>query len=281
MDHKTRILFIKKIFFLLVLLIANQLYASDYPFENIQWITTLSENYLFSNGIYLESTCDINENWTELRGFYKIYEENTYVVAEITFENYISKYYLFFADDKHLIIFDNHRKKQIECTNSKYHIDEPWIWPISQCTASSFLIEQLNSGTVEYKPENLTDRDVTKNWVEGTHGNGIGETLLIKNDLIPTKQFYIINGFFYPEKTSLYYLNGRVKKLSIQCLDSNYNIKNEFELNLEDSGNLQKIQVNGKYSFLRFTILDVYPGQRYQDTAISSVFIDGLSTIEK
>lgn len=280
LDHRKDLFIIRYLFILFVALFSSlKLYAKEYVFEDIEWITTLSENYSFTNGIYCESICDLNENWTELKGKYRIYEENSYLMAEIQFKDFTSKYFVFSANDKHLILYDTYRNKQIECTNSKYHIDEPWIWPISQCAASSFLVEKLKNDLVEYKPENLTDKDISKNWVEGTEGLGIGESFTIKNDILPARKFYIINGFFCPDKTSLFYSNGRVRKLLMECLSSNGVICKKEEIILEDTGKLQEIDTKGKYDFITFTIMEVYPGMQYQDTAISSIFVDGLSAL--
>lgn len=268
----------KRFFLFAVLLLAKMtIFAKSYIFEGIEWVSVFTELYSFNNGIYCKSICDNEENWSDEKGKYTIYEENSYTIAEVEFENHISKMFLFFCDDRHLIIYDTYLNKQITCTNSRYHIDEAYIWAVSDCSATSYLTETLKDQQFEYKPENLADNNITKKWVEGVSNNGEGEIIRIKNALIKPKRLYLINGFFDPQKTYLFYDNARIKDCLIRCYDSENKLIEEFKYQFTDMGNLQQLVFKKNYSFFEIEIKSVYLGKKYNDTAISAIMVDGLS----
>ena len=115
-------------------------------------------------------------------------------------------------------------------------------------------------------------------------GNGVGEYLqyTFKGNCSRITKVKILNGYVKSEST--WRNNGRVKRLLMY-----YNHKPYAVLNLEDSRSLQIFDVGvlGFYeSFietgepetwtLSFEILEVYPGEKYQDTAISDLYFDGI-----
>lgn len=273
MDHKKIFVLILFLFFPIIIS------ANDYIFEGIEWVSIFTETYSFNDGVYCKRTCDNDENWIEEQGKYTIFEENSYTVAKIKFENHETKMFLFCSDDRHLIIYDCFSNKQITCTNSKYHIDEAYIWAIDECTSTSYLTEKIRGKKISYIPDNLADNDITKKWVEGKPGNGEGEILRIKNDLSKPKILYFINGYFSPYKTYLYYDNARIKNCLIRCYDENNNLLEEFDYEFKDTGNLQSITFKNKYTFFEVIIKSVYEGKKYQDTAISAILVDGLSVL--
>ena len=274
MVHKYK----KLLLLIFLLLLKIDVFSKTYLFENIEWVSVFTELYSFKDGVFLKKVCDFEENWSETRGFYKIYEENSYTVAEVKFKNYTSKMFLFFADERHLIIYDTHSNEQITCTNSKYNIDEAYIWAIDECTATSYLTGIIRGNPVLYKPENLANNDITKKWVEGNSGNGEGEVLRIKNDLTHPRTLYLINGFFDPQKTYLFYENTRIKTCLIRCYDENHILRETFVHDFLDTGNLQLIHFQQKYAYFDFEVKSVYPGSKYNDTAVSAIMVDGLSS---
>ena len=271
MDHK------KIILLLLVFIFKMNAFSKTYIFEDVEWVSIFTELYSFNDGIFRKQECDFNENWIETIGTYTIYEENSYTVAEVKFDKYVSKIFLFYADDKHLVMYDTYLNLQTTCTNSKYHTDEAYIWSIENCTASSYLTESLNGETISYKPENLANNDITKKWVEGVIGYGESEILRIKNDLTLPKRLYFLNGFFEPTKTYLYYENARIRNCLIRCYDDKYKLLEEYEHEFIDTGNFQVVDCNRKYNYFEIEIKSVYSGKKYKDTAISAIMVDGLS----
>ena len=172
---------------------------------------------------------------------------------------------------------------------------------------SSVLIENNNKTLYEY--HNIQDNDLSTAWVEGVDGSGINEWVIIPIDLNGYYFSYsdgnqkkklnislkINNGFCKNDKT--YFSNNRIKKSRIdiyevpilefedqrgtQAIDSPINIsKNEFifadnseeqlfDIPIELSGNF--INDGHVCLFLKLTILEVYPGKKYNDTCISEL----------
>ncbi len=169
---------------------------------------------------------------------------------------------------------------------------------------SSKLIEQ----GYNYAWESIRDKDSTTAWVEGSSGDGIGEWVIIPikgnyqylnyEDGILDKeiniQLKINNGFCKNEIT--YNNNNRVKKAKItiyevpliayedyrgtQALNEPF-IMYETEIMLKDTMDQQSFSFNcfpkasfleGRlYLYVQLTILDVYHGEKYQDTCISEM----------
>ena len=172
---------------------------------------------------------------------------------------------------------------------------------------SSVLIENNNKTLYEY--HNIQDNDLSTTWVEGVDGSGINEWVIIPIDLNGYYFSYsdgnqkkklnislkIHNGFCKNDKT--YFSNNRIKKGRIdiyevpilefedqrgtQAINSPINIsKNEFlfadsseeqllDIPIELSGNF--INDGHVFLFLKLTILEVYPGEKYDDTCISEL----------
>ena len=146
--------------------------------------------------------------------------------------------------------------------------------------ASSTLKQQ---GKQNYKASNIHDLDFSTTWVEGAEGYGIGEwveyTLPARNPRIT--ELLIANGYVRTKK--LWEENSRVKVLDVEV-----NGKPFARIHLADVYALQSVKVphigysdrehlEGKAPIrIRFIIREVYPGEKYQDTAISEIFFDGI-----
>ena len=91
-------------------------------------------------------------------------------------------------------------------------------------------------------------------------------------------QIAIING--YAKTPELWKNNGRVKKLKL-TIDDNI----EYILELEDTRDLQLFDINYKNEIvtkkinLKFEILEVYPGEKYEDTCLTSLYLSGGTNI--
>lgn len=145
------------------------------------------------------------------------------------------------------------------------------VGPIS---ASSSLSEK-------YKAENIHDFCITTAWVEGEPGNGEGEYIMYSFPAICPRitAVSIHNGYIKDKRT--WKNNGRVKKLLMYYNDEPYAI-----LNLQDTRDCQTFDVGvlGFHDFkedtpdwtIKFEILEVYPGDKYQDTAITEIYFDGI-----
>ena len=130
-----------------------------------------------------------------------------------------------------------------------------------------------------YEAENAHDFNHESVWVEGAKGQGIGEYLVYEFagacPRITTVK--ILNGHVKSEKA--WRENSRVKKLRMYYKNEPYAI-----LELEDSRTEQDFEVgvlgphdgNAPKWTLKFEILEVYPGSKYQDTVISELWFDGI-----
>ncbi|NME71748.1 NADase-type glycan-binding domain-containing protein [Flammeovirga aprica] len=145
-------------------------------------------------------------------------------------------------------------------------------------TASSFLQSQ---GKNNYTPENAHDLNFKSAWVEGKEGYGIGEYLLYTFEANSPRINEIIVANGYVKTQSAWENNSRVKKLKLYINDKPYSI-----LNLSDKRAKQFFRIGpiGKFEgenaekdwTLKFEILEVYEGNKYDDVAISEIFFDGL-----
>ncbi|MBQ5513582.1 MAG: hypothetical protein IIT83_07840 [Bacteroidales bacterium] len=140
-------------------------------------------------------------------------------------------------------------------------------------TASSRLASQ---GANNYNEKNLHDYRTNTPWVEGVQGYGIGEwveyTFKAKNPRITT--INIVTG--YNKSQSAWKNNSRVKKLKLYIKGKPVAI-----LNLEDCRCVQSFVIDpvtdaNKEWTMKFEIVDVYKGDKWDDTAISEIYFDGL-----
>lgn len=144
---------------------------------------------------------------------------------------------------------------------------------IDSVTASSALSDR-------YAGENAHDFSIVTAWVEGVEGNGEGEYLLYSfpGTCPRITTVLILNG--YVKNYEVWRDNARVKKLLMY-----YNDKPYVVLNLQDTMNLQSFSV-GILGYedrdtapawsIKFEILEVYPGMKYEDTAITEIYFDGI-----
>lgn len=271
LDHKRNI-FILFIFVFWV----SQLFAN---------INFIGKKYIADSGHYITFNTDfvIEDYWTEEDGWsktiysYDISNENSYLVLYLNNNNSKEKYYVFSFEDKHMILFDCKNKYELHLTLYNKNIDEAYLIPVYNCSASSSYTEIINSNVVNYSPENIK-KGIDCNWVEGVSGNGIDEFISFT---VPGEHgvlgIYFVNGFFSPEKTDLYYDNNRVKTINILTYDKDMNIVENFDYILKDTGQPQKISLSKVAKNFVLTIKEVYSGRKYEDTAITAIFVDGLS----
>ncbi len=250
-------------------------HSQNSPFEGLVFQCCLEYRYCFKDGKYIK-----NEKGKEEVFPCEIKQKGAYLVGEVYYTEKPSDIYIWGADDTHIVFYDAYLDKEIEATNYDIRgIDEPWIWTFSDgFEATSYLTENLNGKKIEYKPDNL-GCGIKKSWVEGVKSDGIGEVISFTNcclDTGGTRRFYIINGFFSPEKPSLFYDNARVKTFIVRCYNKEGDLVNTTEVHLEDNGKMQLIEFSEKYFRFEYEIKEVYPGRKYHDTAITGIYYDAL-----
>jgi len=160
-----------------------------------------------------------------------------------------------------------------------------WYCGGGQDTLSASSELQAQKG-ISYAPRNIHDLNYQTAWVEGVPGDGIGEfvTYHVPPYNPRITEIIVANGYLKSEKA--WRENSRVKKLKMYIDDTAVAI-----LNLEDTRQEQHFtfeplgyadrenwdQLNEKpWWTLKFEILAVYPGDKYDDTAITEIYFDGI-----
>lgn len=149
-----------------------------------------------------------------------------------------------------------------------------------QVVASSTLAQQ---GKQSYVAQNCADGDARTAWVEGAKGSGIGEWLLFIYTPScatqePLSSIVICNG--YGKSRDTYLNNNRVKKLKMSLneevlcvieLDDSLGFQHiDFDEGKAQPSKLCSIWLR-KGDRLKFEILDIYKGAKYDDTAIADI----------
>jgi hypothetical protein len=153
---------------------------------------------------------------------------------------------------------------------------DPWL---DECSDNRLLIKTssaLKEKGREYGGNNVKHLFTTSPWAEGKRDAGIGEYMEFDFSGTYSKEMDIIvisNGFFSPGNPDLYYQNNRVKKIRVEDVNGTY--KQVFDV--KDTPNLQSFKLNGLYSKLRITIVDVYYGIEYNDTCIN--YLTGIKLL--
>jgi hypothetical protein len=131
------------------------------------------------------------------------------------------------------------------------------------------------NGKLDYKPDNSHDFSLRTAWVEGASGNGIGQSLTYRFQKLspPVTEVLIYNGYMKSEQA--WKDNARVKELKLYVNNKPYAI-----FNLKDTTALQVFKIGshqGKNGdlYLKFEIVDVYKGDKYDDVAISEIEFNG------
>lgn len=134
-------------------------------------------------------------------------------------------------------------------------------------TASSTLPASKNN---TYFPSNAVDVNSNTAWVEGAPDAGIGEWISFENNVAKEISYIQIkNG--YTKNEEVFWANNRLKKIRIEFSNDDPIIvilKDGYE-----RGNNVYLNKTVKTTSLKITILDVYKGQKYDDTCISEIWV--------
>lgn len=133
--------------------------------------------------------------------------------------------------------------------------------------ASSSLATTKNG--ITYSPENVCDLQLNTAWVEGKNDYGIGESIEFEAVQYPFHTIEIYNG--YSKSLKNWNENSRVKTIKLYV-----NNHPQYILELKDTYQLQSFRVdtlnsNKETVSLKFEIIDIYPGEKYKDTAITDI----------
>lgn len=153
---------------------------------------------------------------------------------------------------------------------------------VKEVNASSYLSSQ---GSNSYDPINAHDLNYENAWVEGVKGYGEGEKLVYTfsgaNPRIT--DIIIVNGYVKNENS--YKNNSRVKKLKVYLDNQPIATLNLNDTIAEQWFSFEPIGTQNRTSFeemgklpdwtLTFEIVEVYKGEKYDDTVISEIYFNG------
>lgn len=133
-------------------------------------------------------------------------------------------------------------------------------------------------GTKKYDAQQAHDLDYCAVWSEGAAGNGVGQWLAYRFAPESPRLHTVLVSNGLVQNAEAWKNNNRVKRLLVS-----ENGVPVVELHLEDSRDDQAFKLprlfgqrsDGKSMVLTFTILEVYPGDRFEDAVISEIWFDG------
>jgi hypothetical protein len=179
-------------------------------------------------------------------------------------------------------------QKELDILLEKYGEVVESMWDVVDggcswyCSGGNYKIKASSTLNTEkdtkYQAKNANDLSYQTAWVEGKPDEGIGEYLeyYFLNKSPRITQIIISNG--YVKSNVAWKNNNRVKKLLLSINGKVFGI-----LNLEDTKNDQIFELgtfghnkNGTDLVLRFEIADVYKGDKFNDTAITEIYFNGI-----
>lgn len=128
---------------------------------------------------------------------------------------------------------------------------------------------------LDYKAENVHDFSLRTAWVEGVKQYGTGESITFKFARYspPVTTVEIFNGYMKSDKT--WQENSRVKQLKLYVNGKPYALLNLKDIKSKQIFNIGSHQGQKNALILKFEIVDVYKGDKYDDVAISEIEFDG------
>jgi hypothetical protein len=182
------------------------------------------------------------------------------------------------------------KKKFNDCTRKDY-----WdVFSLGSCswycggggdTASASSELKTYKG-IKYSASCSHDFSYKTAWIEGIPGYGIGEYLVYhfppENPRIT--KVIIVNG--YVKSLKNWQENSRVKRLKMYLDNKPFAILNLADTRQEqvfsfdpigngERGNLEKLKSKPWWT-MKFEIMEVYKGDKYDDTAITEIYFDGI-----
>lgn len=250
--------------------------TQSFSFEGRTYYVPLSLEFGFADGLfryvnYFETEGhDTPERYpSTMSGPYEILDIEGFTVARVQFPMGPRDLFLFY-EGRQLIVYDT--ELEVSYWGSEFKGDGYGLFPVTSVEASSFFTEVLNGKEVRYVAENLRDFSLTNPWVEGVPGLGHGEQIRIAT--FDGDHVVLLNGFFAPQQPTLYRDNGRLKRVLVRGFDAAGDLLFAEFYGIPDAPNLHVIQFPTIVSSFEIEIVEAYPGRRFEDTAVSGVFVD-------
>ena len=253
---KKSTLFVLLIVFIPTLMNANEFYNG---FNDSSFKTIVFKNDKVA--LYDDADCYQNSIWNHEFNFRLSDYENAQILTLFDNENFKKSFYVL-KSDYCIVIYDFETNDCIftglsVSLNKTEGLSFPKI---------IFASSELTEGQKIYSAQNLLNFKSDMPWCEGVSSYGIDEKIDLR---VNAKKLLIISGYVSAKRPYLFKSNSRPKKLAVYFKNSN--ITKEYSL--EDSPNPQIIEFDETYNGdIELIIKDVYQGEKYEDTCISTVF---------
>ncbi|HEU5015580.1 MAG TPA: protein kinase [Roseiflexaceae bacterium] len=149
------------------------------------------------------------------------------------------------------------------------------LLPLATASASSVLpAETLPTlGLVQYDPAKVLDGNPATSWVEGVAGPGLGEQLVLTfAQPVSITRIGVDVGF--DREPKIFAANNRVRRATCRFSDGSTRT-----LEFQDHGGVQSLSLPATTTIsLTIVIEAIYPGAKYDDTAIAEVEVWGYET---
>lgn len=262
--------------FILVLIVGSS-YSEEWKLSDIEYFDRNENYFRFHTGNKITGFKNGNLAGGVYSGSFIIQEEYGVSFLIITWNDNTSDKYLLVYNSGHMYLYNSNSVPFFIGTSNDYIPKFPYATTDTLSSTSA-----LREGNIVYSTDNLDER-IGICWAEGVSGNGIGEKILFKYENYTDglrNVFYISTGFVSYDKPYLYRYNSRPKKIKISYEGERAQI-----IELADTPNLQRFEIwwpfpnwgsdqeenNLLGKDLWIEILEVYPGNRYDDTCINFI----------
>ena len=137
-----------------------------------------------------------------------------------------------------------------------------------------------SQGNNQYEIKHLDDYNLQTAWIEGNEDYGINEWFTYKFDKInfsntelAVNGLYLFNG--YRKSLKHWEENSRIKKLKMIVDGQDYAILELADTYKIQSASFEEVKLK-KDTSIRFEIMEIYPGKKYKDVALSEFKFKGV-----
>jgi len=264
---------------------------SLYDFENQEYyflayyddLKSPPFRFSFYNGIFYMDIPELDNDKIEngklirgnIQGRYTIKSENGFIYLLAAGK----KFLVLYNDELVCVLIDSQNNDAFFGLNknSKYvYVGEkvsPFIGIMGKSfwehdiKVSSFLTETIRGKIIKYDGTyGKYAFELTKPWIEGVDGYGIGEWIEVK-PVGHVCGIMFFNGYIDPNRPDLYYANSRIKEVIVTSKQYSWTFS------IEDIPGPQILPLPDSFNdVLRFTIKDVYKGTKYSDTCLAGIY---------
>ena len=202
--------------------------------------------------------------------------------------DFLLEYNQLVADGSGVSPLSNNEKSELDSLLIAYEETVSSVWNVDHdgcswyCAGGNYLVTASSSlksnNSINYDPKAANDLSYKTAWVEGKKDEGFGEHIeyTFENNSPRITDIVISNG--YVKSIKAWTENNRIKKLKLYVNGTEFGM-----LNLLDTQDDQIFRLgtfgrntDGSDLVMKFEIVEVYKGSKYNDTAITEIYFDGI-----